>query len=119
MKMTIAQLREQEIIRLAGFHSANPSDADIREARRLMNSFYKLCGLCEKNLYLTNDEKFHSLKSTRESEEREERWRDRLSAEFEKFAGLRLVYCGYLPSIGVVHKPGGGFSERITRWFYD
>lgn len=118
-KKSIAELREQEVVRLAEYRSADPSDADICEARRLMNSFYRLCGLCERNLYLANDDRTHNLKSTKKSEEREERWRDRLNAEFESFAGLRLVYCGYMPSIGVVHKPGGGFSEKITRWFYE
>lgn len=116
---TIAELREDEVIRLAGFHSANPSDADIREAHRLMNSFYRLCGLCERNLYLANDERTHALASTKASEDREEKWRNRLDNEFREFAGLRIIYCGYLPSIGVVHWPGGGFAERITRWFYD
>lgn len=51
-KMTIAQLREREIERLVTFKTSNPTEQDYNEARRNMNSFYRLCGLCETNLNL-------------------------------------------------------------------
>lgn len=117
-KMTIAQLREREVERLAKFHAENPTEEDIATARRLMNSFYRLCGLAETNLYLSNDERTCNRISTHKSEMRESIWHERLSKQFEEFAGLTLVYCGYAPSIGVKCYPGGGFCEKINRWFY-
>lgn len=113
MKKTIAEMRREEVQKL---HEMNP-EAGYNTATRLMNSFYRLCGLAERNLYLANDERTHALKSTQKSEEREERWYKRLSGEFEKNYGLTLTYCGYMPSIGV-ETPGKGFSEKIYRYFY-
>lgn len=117
-KPTIAELREMEIEKLARFKTENPSESDYKEARRIMNSFYRLCGLDERILYLENDSRTHDSKYTKECEERAERWRNRLNSKFKEIYGLEIVYCGYLPSIGVTHSPGGGFSEKITRWFY-
>ena len=114
---TIAQLREREVHRLAGFKSANPTDADIEEARRLMNSFYRLCGLCERNLYLANNERTCNSRSTQLSEEREDRWWKRLDKEFHRLYGLNLVYCGYAPSIVTVLERGS-VQEKINRYFY-
>lgn len=118
-KMTIAQLREREVDRLAHFHAAEPTEEDYQTARRLMNSFYRLCGLAETNLYLSNDERRCNTIYTQKSERRESIWHERLSKQFKDFAGLELVYCGYAPSIGVRCYPGGGFSEKINRWFYN
>ena len=117
-KMTIAQCREREVYRLAEYHAKDPSREDIEKAWYLMNSFYRLCGLCERNLYLANDERTANLKSTKESEDREYKWYKRLSKEFEDFAGLTLTYCGYVPSIGTLNEHGG-FSEKISRYFYN
>ena len=117
-RMTIAQLREREVRNLAKFKSENPTVDDIREARRNMNSFYRLCGLCERNLYLSNDEYSANRASTHRSEAREDAWHDRLDKIFRDTYGLRLVYCGYAPSIGTVGEHGS-FSEKIYRYFYD
>ena len=117
-RMTIAQLREREVRNLARFKSENPTDEDIAEARRNMNSFYRLCGLCETNLYLSNDERTANRGSTHRSEAREEAWHERLDKSFKDTYGLRLVYCGYTPSIGTVGERGS-FSEKIYRYFYN
>ena len=118
-KPSVRELREREILKLASFKTEKPTQQDIEEARSLMNSFYRLCGLCETNLYLANEERTCDLKSTKESEDRQDKWSSRLDKAFKDTYGLRLVYCGYMPSIGVVYEPGGGFSEKITRWFYE
>ena len=118
-RLTVAQLREREVKRLAAFKNPEPTDEDIQEARRNMNSFYRLCGLSERNLYLQNDERSHSTRYAKECEEREDKWHKRLDKVFNDTYGLRLVYCGYAPSIGTVEHPGGGFSEKISRYFYD
>lgn len=88
------------------------------EASKLMNSYYRLCALCERNLYLSNDETTCNLKSTKESEEREERWFNRLKDQFNKKAGLTLVYTGYYPRIGIKDDKGV-FKEIIESYFYE
>lgn len=117
-RMTIAQLREREVERLAKFKTENPTTEDINNARKIMNSFYRLCGLCETNLYLANDERTYNKASTKRSEEREAQWVKRLDKWLEPY-GLQLFYSGYCPSIGVVDKSNGGCSEKINRWFYE
>ena len=118
MRPTIAQLRKREIERLVRFKTETPTDADIREACRLMDSFYRLCGLCERNLYLANTENTCNLTSTKESEYREHVWWRRLDDEFHKTYGLRLVYCGFMPSIVTLHE-NGSVREEIYRYFYE
>lgn len=115
---TVHEQREIELRRLARFKREDPTDEDIAEARSLMNSFYRLCGLCERNVRLANTESTWNLRSTKRSEERERRWYERLNAKFQDLYGLCLTYCGYMPSIGIKSQ-GGGFAEKISRHFYD
>lgn len=117
-RLTVAQMREKELERLVAFKTDTPTDEDYAEAKRLMNSFYRLCGLAETNLYLANNERTCNSAATKRSEERESAWYDRLRKEFEEKYGLTLFYTGYAPSIGV-RCPGGGVAEKITRYFYD
>lgn len=119
MKLSIAQLRERELQVLVSYKTSEPTKDDYNEARSIMNSFYRLCGLCETNLYLANDERSHALKSTKRSEEREEKWFDRLNKQFNSIYGLCLFYSGYCPSIGTRDPESGGCSEKITRYFYN
>ena len=72
-QMTIAQLRERTIDELVKHKTEKPMSEDYAEARRIMNSYYRLCGLCETNLYLQNDERRYNSRYAKESEEREER----------------------------------------------
>lgn len=113
---TIREMREKELGRLVAFKTDSPTEHDFEEARKLMNSFYRLCGLEEKNLYLINDERTCNLPSTGMSEKRAEKWRRRLNKELQKY-GLRLFYAGYAPSIGTVDEHGA-CTEKITRFFY-
>ena len=133
-KWTTAQLREKELKRLVSFKTDDPTEADFAEARRNMNSYYRLCGLAETNLYLANDERTCNRESTkrseeqkpkaqiapkvRRSEERESKWYNRLDKTFNDTYGLRLVYCGYFPSIGTLDERGG-FSGKISTYFYN
>lgn len=117
-KKTIAQLREIEVERLAHYKSDNPTEEDYAEAKRNMNSFYRLCGLDETNLYLSNNERTCNSSYTKASEDKAYKWWQRLDKVFNDTYGLRLVYCGYMPSIGVKSE-SGGFAEKINRWFYD
>lgn len=115
---TIAEFRERELKKLVSFKTGNPTYEDYAEAKRLMNSFYRLCGLCERNLYLSNEERTCNLISTKRSEEKEERWWNRLDNMFHETYGLNLVYCGYAPSI-VSKGKHGGVQEEIQRFFYE
>lgn len=115
--MTIAQKREKELERLVSYKTNDPTETDFSEARKIMNSFYRLCGLCETNLYLSNDERRHDSPYTARSEEREQVWYERLNKQFQDIYGLSLCYLGYCPSIGVKNS-NGGFSEKVSRFFY-
>lgn len=115
---TVAERREKELARLVAFKTDSPTAADFDEARKLMNSFYRLCGLSERNLYLTNTECTCNLPSTKRSEYREMQWHERLDKAFHDTYGLNLVYCGYAPSI-VTKSEHGGVREEIQRFFYE
>lgn len=115
MRMTIAQHREKEVVRLAKYKSDNPSEDEISEARTVMNSYYRLCGLCEKNLILANDERTCNRRSTALSEAKEERWSKRLNDKLQSQYGLRLLWCGYLPHICEKNST----ATAIERFFYD
>ena len=117
-RMTIAQMREKDVYRLAEMHNNEPTENDIQEARKLFTSYYRLCGLCERNLYLQNDSRQHDSWYAKELEEKESKWVKRLDKQFNDFAGLRLVYCGYYPSIGHKHEKGG-FSDVFFPHFYN
>lgn len=117
-RLTIAERREKQVESLLRFRTDSPTDVERREAHRLMNSYYRLCGLCETNLYLSNDSRMHNKASTIYSCERENKWYKRLSDQFKAFCGLELVYCGYYPSIGI-RSPQGGFSEKVYGIFYE
>lgn len=112
MKMTIAELRKIEAGKLAAF-----GDGDLDKAVSLMNAFYRFCGLNERVFYLENDERLHNSAYTKELENTLDRRYKALEKRFNEY-GLTLVYCGFLPSIGVKCEHGG-FSEKINRWFYD
>ena len=116
-KMTIAQLREKEVYRLSEIiEGPDPEYEDhraaLREAHRLMNSYYRLCGLSERVLYLSNNERTCNSKYTLELEDREYNWYMRLDGEFKKY-GLHLYTAWSFPQI---------FNEdnrlAITPYFY-
>lgn len=118
-KMTIAQMREKELDRLVSYRTETPTAEDYAKAKKLMNSFYRLCGLAETNLYLANNERTCNASYTRESEAKESRWYDRLCKEFQEFCGLTLFYTGYAPSIGTKDSKTGAVCEKVSRFFYN
>ena len=112
MNKTIAEKRNAEVKRLAAL-----GDGDVVKARTLMNSFYRFCGLDERVFYAENDERRHNSAYTKRMIEKRDNWLNRLVKAFAEY-GLSLTYCGYLPSIGTINE-NGGFSEKISRYFYD
>lgn len=114
-RMTIAQMRERAVLQLAERKTAVPTEQDIQQARRTMNSFYRLCGLDEQLLYLENDERTHDKPYTLEKAARRERWYDRLNAIFKNEYNACLVYFGYCPTIC----EQGTTQDLYLRHFYN
>lgn len=113
MKMTVAQLRYKEVIKLAKYREADPSAETIREAGRLMNSFYRLSGLDDRLLYLSNSERSCNSRYTKELEDKAYKWWKRLSNEFNSFCGFKLEYFGHLPTI-----TDGNHNQTISAFYY-
>lgn len=113
-KLTIAQKRWNEVKRLAAMKNPEPTDEDLREAEKAMNSYYRLCGLSERNLYLSNDERTCNRASTKASEDRELKWHKRLDKIFQETYGLRLKYFGYHPTISYPDN-----RQAISIYFYN
>ena len=97
-KMTVAQLREKAVLTLAERKNPNPSEQDIQETRRIMNSYYRLCGLDTQLLYLCNDERTCNTRYTHQKEAQAMRWIDRLNSWLKDY-NAHLVYFGYFPTI--------------------
>lgn len=118
-KLTIAQLREKEINRLVAYKTSDLTQADYDEARQIMNSFYRLCGLADRNLYLANDERTCNSAYTKANEDREMRWYERLRKRFEDTYGLTLFYTNWLPSIGKRYADTGAVEVCIYKYMYN
>ena len=114
-RMTIAQMRDRAVLQLAERKTATPTEQDIQDARRIMNSFYRLCGLDEQLLYLENDERTHDKPYTLEKAAKRERWFDRLNAIFKSEYNACLVYFGYCPTICA----NGTTQDLYLRHFYN
>lgn len=107
-RLTIAQLREKEVIRLSALTE------DMAKAQNLMNRYYRLCGMDERLLYLENDERTYNRRSTKELEARRDKAFDRLQNDFQA-VGLKMVYFGYLPTIC----PKDSTATAIYSYFYN
>lgn len=114
-KKTIAQLRENAVYQLAKRKAAEPTEQDIANARRTMNSFYRLCGLDEQLLYLENDERMYGRPSTKEKSEKRDRWYERLNKIFQTEYDAQLEYFGYCPTICAK----GTTQDLYLRYFYN
>lgn len=105
--LTIAQLRKKEVDKLAVI------TGDYETARNLMNRFYRYAGMLDRLLYLENDERTANRPFTKELEDKAEKARERLNADFNKI-GLMLEFYGYIPTI-TDHKGG---NSVIYTYFY-
>lgn len=97
-KLSTAEKRERALQELARRKTATPTTADLHEARKAMNSYYRLCGLDEQLLYLQNDERTCNSRYTKEQEEKATKWVKRLNKYLAPF-NARAVYFGYCPTI--------------------
>lgn len=116
-KPTIAELRAKEVTRLAYIIAAKTPNADGCGdiARNFMNRYYRLAGMCDRLLYLENDEHTANTRYTAELKERREKLFEKLNADFERYAGLMLIYYSWLPTIA----DSKGGSDIINRYFYN
>lgn len=117
MELSIAEKRRKEVHRLAKMKSEDLTVENIVEAEKIMNSYYRLVHLCERNLLLSNCEATCNRRSTKESEEREEKWYKRLDKQFRETYGLQLTYFGYYPTI-CYQSDKGGLAQAISVYFY-
>lgn len=95
-KMTIAQIREKQ---LENFNALYIKDEE--KAKKIINSFYRLCGLDEWLVYAQNDEKRCNSSYTHSQEEKALRWIKRLNGWLEPY-GLKIAYAGIYPMIAIM-----------------
>lgn len=105
-KMTIAQLREIEVNKLAQITE------DHDKANNMMNRYYRLCGMDERLLYLENDERWHDRPYTKDLEAKRDKAWEKLNKDFNQY-GMKLTYFGYLPTITDMDN-----STKINSWYY-
>lgn len=117
MKKTIAELRREEVIKLAHFKTMQPTKEDIEEAKSIMNAFYRLCGAYDRLVELDNNSRTCNLASTKQLSVQTEQRCQRLQQRLIPY-GLVISFCGHLPSIGVCDR-NGAFYEKISRYFYE
>ena len=111
--VTIAQLRKRSAIDLAERKVSRPSAEEIAKATSIMNSYYRLCGLDERLLYLENDERTCNSRFVKELEEEREHWYKRLNAQFKEYSAT-LIYFGYHPTVCAI----GTTQELYLAHFY-
>lgn len=118
-KLSIAQLREKELYKLADIIAAVNTKNEVytdnlKIAQNLMNRYYRLCGADERLLYLENDERTANRRSTQELSEQTEKRLAKLQADFKAY-GLKLVYFGYMPTICYIDST----QTAVERYFYN
>ena len=120
-RMTIAQIRARQVETIARYKTDTPTEQDMTTARTLLNSYYRLCGLADRNLYMANDERRCNTRYCAMSEEKEERWIKNLSERMRAFNALIVDYFGgYLPEILQVTGPRSVDRRQVlTPYFYD
>lgn len=107
--MNISELRKKELVRFSEAYGI-----DRNEASKIINSFYKFCGLEETLLYRENDEKLANSRYTAELQEKEARWIERLNKYLSPYK-LKLVWFGCFPSIC----EKGTTKTALRRYFYN
>ena len=108
-KLTVAEMRRRELARFSESYNVN-----IEDAKRIVNSFYRFCGLEEVLLYRENNERLVNSSYTQELQEKEEKWIERLQSELAKY-NLKMIWFGYLPTICEI----GTTKTALERFFYN
>lgn len=117
---TIAERRYAEVEKLAEMCIKDiPDDEKLTQAKALMNSFYRLCGIDERLVYLENDWRTVNSPYTKKLAEQSYNRYQKLKKRFEDFCGLTLFYNSWLPSIGTKDPVTGSVCQKISRYFYE
>ena len=114
-KKTVAELREAALPRLASLSSNSDCMIAYANARKAMNAFYRLCGLCERALHVDCDSRLYTLERSEAMDKKVEASRNRVNNYLSEF-GCHCVWYGYLPTIEEISKPGSG--NAISTYFY-
>lgn len=112
-KMTIAQQRDKAIDRLMARKSNNTFE-DYQRVRKIMNSYYRLVGLCNRLLAFDNTSGVYNERRSTEMHLRENRWFKRLNKQLAEF-DVELMYSSWFPTI--VKK--GTTQDLYLTYFYD
>lgn len=72
-KLTIAEMRKKELARFSEVYSI-----DLADAKKLVNSFYRFCGLESNLFYLENNESTANSDYVKDLQKKEESWTERL-----------------------------------------
>ena len=114
---TVAEKRAEAVVTLAKRKTENPTAKDIADARRTMNSFYRLCGLRETQVNFDNDAYRYNLLISQQLEAREDRWYERLKGIFESKYNATLIYYGYLPTICELDAEGHRHDLNLVHFY--
>lgn len=116
MKMTIAQKRYQEVKRLAAYGKKSP-DENLRDAERLMNSFYRYVPFSIRVFEWSNNERFYTRNKNfvAAQDMRSYEWFMRLRKQFNDLFGLTLMEPGLYPII----VNGSGYIAINTYYYND
>lgn len=108
-KQTIAQTRERA---LENFNSQYINNLDT--AKNLVNRFYRLSGICNRLLYVENDEKRCNSRYARELHAQCDKAEKKLNDDLQKY-GLSIRYFSWLPAIC----ESGSTCEALSRFYYN
>lgn len=88
---------------------------DIEKAKYIVNSYYRLCGLSERNCINANDSDYYKrfYDELKKSEEKEQKWISRLNAHLKPY-NLSIVYPGIYPEIAIVDHENGCVESVVV-----
>ena len=117
-QLTIAEWRQKEVETL---HARNTA-VSIEDARKALNSYYRLCAFSERIFYINNDEALYTRYTRRgrleAMEARETAWIKRLNNYLMPCGGC-VAYTGLYPSIVVKGDNGCIENTVIYGHFYN
>ena len=101
--MTIAEKRQLELVNFSKKYNI-----ELSEATRIINSYYRLCGLSERSVLASNDYDTYTKrrKYVEYLDNKCEKWIERLRGYLSPY-GLYLVYAGIYPTICILDEKGG------------
>ena len=82
----IAEMRERSAVELASI-----KDGNYEEAKSLMNSYYRLVGLCEGATNDDNNSVTYNEKLSNKYYNKIDKWEKRLNERFSEY-GMELIY---------------------------